>query len=247
MYRFEYILLFYGFPYLMFRFKQFTIHQDRTPMKVGTDGVLLGAWADSEHAHRILDIGTGTGLIALMSAQRNPSAHIDAIEIEPGACQQARENILASPWAQRIEFIPTALQNFSPGKHYDHIVCNPPFFIGSTKTPSAGRTLARHCDSLPHTELISHTARLLAPEGNFCLILPPQEARQAISEARFHHLYPSRITRVLPNPGKAPKRLLVRFSFADLPPSEDELVLELSRHVYSEAYIRLTHTFYLYM
>lgn len=233
--------------YPMFQFKQFTIRQDRTPMKVGTDGVLLGAWAELEYAENILDIGTGTGLIALMSAQRNSSARINAIEIEPDACQQARENVSASRWADRIEVIQSALQDFKPEKAYDSIVCNPPFFINSTLTPDNGRTLARHCDSLPHTDLIIHVVRLLAPGGTFSVILPVCEAKELITYAQLHQLYPHHITRVHPTPTKPPKRYLIQFSTDQSNTIEDDLVIELSRHQYSKEYIELTRDFYLLM
>lgn len=229
----------------MFRFKQFTIQQDRTPMKVGTDGVLLGAWAEVENAGRILDIGTGTGLIALMAAQRNPDAHIDALEIEPHACQQAQENVLASPWASRITIIPTALQDFHPELLYDSILCNPPFFKSSTKAPDSGRSLARHDDTLPHDELVAHVAGLLAPQGHFCVILPTTEALNLIKIARQYKLYPERITFVLPNPGKIPKRYLIKFVANPTEISEDELIIEYNRHQYSPRYTELTKDFYL--
>lgn len=231
----------------MFQFKQFTIHQDRTPMKVGTDGVLLGAWAELEHAENILDIGTGTGLIALMSAQRNSSARIDAIEIERDACMQARENVAASPWSDRIEIIQSSLQDFKPEKRYDSIVCNPPFFINSTLTPDNGRTLARHCNSLPHTDLIDHAVQLLTPGGTFNVILPVNEAKELIAYAQMHQLYPRHITRVHPTPTKPPKRYLILFSTDTATATEDDLVIELSRHQYSQEYIGLTREFYLLM
>jgi len=231
----------------MFQFKQFTIQQDRTPMKVGTDGVLLGAWADVENAAHILDIGTGTGLIALMAAQRNSTAHIDALEIEPHACIQAQENVLASPWPQRITIIPTALQDFVSPVRYDCILCNPPFFSQSTKTPEQGRNLARHDDTLPRPVLLEQVTRLLASTGSFSLILPTSEAIKTLSYARRYHLFPQHITRVLPNPGKPPKRYLIKFSNTETIVAEDELVIELSRHHYSAEYIHLTQAFYLQM
>lgn len=229
----------------MFQFKQFTIHQDRTPMKVGTDGVLLGAWADIRNAIHILDIGTGTGLIALMSAQRNPLARIDALEIEPNACEQAAENIQNSPWSERVHIHPDSLQNYISPYRFDSIICNPPFFRQSTKTPEKGRTLARHDDTLPHTELIEHVSRLLQPEGNFSVILPSAEAIRLMEYAQKFSLYPQRITYVLPNPGKPPKRYLIEFAFTLREYTEDELIIEQSRHHYSPEYIRLTQAFYL--
>lgn len=232
----------------MFQFKQFTIRQDRTPMKVGTDGVLLGAWAATEKALTILDAGTGTGVIALMSAQRNPLARIDAIEIEPDACRQAIENIRASRWKERIQVWESALQTFSPPHLYDCIVCNPPFFINSTKTPDRGRTLARHTDSLPHEELLEHASRLLAPAGNLCVILPAENEELFLRQAGNAGLYAQHITRVHPIPGKPPKRCLLRLGRKSVDtPTEDHLTIELSRHQYSEEYIRLTHEFYLYL
>lgn len=229
----------------MFQFKQFTIHQERTPMKVGTDGVLLGAWAEVQNATRILDIGTGTGLLALMAAQRNHSAQIDALEIEPNACEQALENIQSSPWASRIHIIPTAVQDYTPDLLYDCILCNPPFFRQSTKAPDQGRSLARHNDTLPHPVLLEHISRLLTPQGNFHLILPTPEAIDAIGYAKIFQLFPCKITQVIPNPGKPPKRYLITFAFHESAVIEDELILEISRHQYTPAYKELTKEFYL--
>lgn len=231
---------------IIFQFKQFAIRQDRTPMKVGTDGVLLGAWANLENADSVLDIGTGTGLIALMAAQRNSSARIDALEIEPDAYRQACENIGNSPWPQRINVIQTALQDYDPGLLYDSIVCNPPFFTDSTKAPDKGRSLARHCDTLPHTELVENIARLLKPDGNFCVILPVGEALDLMAYAFPFQLYPERITQVIPNPGKPPKRYLIKFISTPVSTCKDEIIVELSRHEYSEEYQKLTRDFYLH-
>lgn len=232
----------------MFQFKQFTIRQDHTPMKVGTDGVLLGAWADTEKAHTILDVGCGTGIIALMSAQRNPHARIDAIEIEPNACRQAAENIQASPWKERIHVWPSALQTFSPPCLYDCIVCNPPFFINSTKAPDQGRTLARHSDTLPHAELLEHTSRLLAADGTLCVILPAGDAEVFLRQAVNSGLHAQHLTWVHPTPGKPPKRCLMRIGRKPTTaPTEEHLTIEISRHQYTEEYIRLTRAFYLYL
>ncbi len=231
----------------MFQFKQFTIHQDRTAMKVGTDGVLLGAWADLKQAQHILDIGTGTGLIALMAAQRNPEAQIDAIEIEEQAFSQAEENITHSPWKDRIRITHTDLQHYMPEIQYDSIVCNPPFFINSTKNPSNNRTLARHNDTLPHTELIEHAKRLLKPNGRFSLILPVAEAQELMVYATIAGFYKTRITHVHPTPCKAPKRILMELSLSQSTCYEDNITIELGRHNYSEAYKKLTKAFYLHI
>lgn len=231
----------------MFQFKQFTIHQDQTAMKVGTDGVLLGAWANLEKARRILDIGTGTGLIALMAAQRNVLAEIDAIEIEERAFIQAKENIAASPWSHRIRIEHISLQHFSPETLYDCIVCNPPFFINSTKNPHSPRTLARHNDTLPHSDLVNHAKRLLTQDGKFHLILPVAEAQELIAYAQTVKFYPTHITYVYPTACKPPKRLLIELSLTQSVYCEDNITIELERHHYSEAYTKLTKQFYLHL
>lgn len=216
-------------------------------MKVGTDGVLLGAWADLGRADSILDIGCGTGLISLMAAQRNAHAIIDAIEIDPEATRQAKENTQISPWNNRINVYNTSLFDFVPNKQYDSIVCNPPFFINSTKAPDTGRTLARHNDSLPHRELIIKTVSLLKKNGNFCVILPPNEADLFIRHAADCQLYPQRITHIRPTPNQDAKRQLIKFIFEKCDLISDHLIVELTRHQYSEDYIRLTHDFYLHL
>lgn len=230
----------------MFQFKQFTIRQDQTAMKVGTDGVLLGAWAEVEKAHQILDIGTGTGLIALMAAQRNHQAYIQAIEIEQQAYEQACQNVCHSPWSDRIEVIHSSLQSFEPENLFDCIICNPPFFNHSLKTPHNNRNLARHSDSLSHKELLIHASRLLSPNGHFHVILPVTEAKALTDIAPEYQLYPTRITQVFPTPEKAAKRLLIQFSHQQTIVQQDNLVVEITRHQYSEEYIRLTQDFYLF-
>lgn len=228
-----------------FQFKQFIIRQSDAAMKVGTDGVLLGAWADIGQAATILDIGTGTGLIALMAAQRNPSAIIDAIEIDPGAYNQAYQNISESCWHERIRLFHQSIFDFQPAIRYDCILCNPPFFINSTKTPDTSRSLARHCDDFSHEKLMAAAFRLLTPEGKLCLILPVVEALLLLKEATVHSLFPSKITRVHPTPVKTPKRYLIEFIKTPTTTITDDLVLELERHLLSEAYKTLTKDFYL--
>ena len=211
-------------------------------MKVGTDGVLLGAWAELEEAASILDIGTGTGLIALMAAQRNAQARIDALEIEPAACREAAYNIRISPWAERIRLYPQALQAFFPAIGYDCILCNPPFFVHSTPAPDNGRSLARHTGTLPHTELIVHAERLLTPHGKFQVILPVEEACQLIAYARRYHLFPRKQQKIIDvlDTGE-------RVHIKERGQNKTDLTVELSRHHYSEEYIALTREFYLKM
>lgn len=230
-----------------FQFKQFTVHQERTAMKIGTDGVLLGAWAGIENKSTLLDIGTGTGIIALMAAQRNIRMAIDAVEIDPEAYNQARENIAGSPWKDRINIYNTSIFDFYPDKKYDSIICNPPYFINSTQTPDASRTIARHCGDFRHEDLAGIAKRLLTDKGRLFIILPVVEAIHFIDYAQGWQLFPSRITHMVPTPGKAPKRYLMEFSKQPADTLTDELILELERHKYSEDYIRLTRDFYLYL
>lgn len=237
----------------MFKFKQFTIHQDRTAMKVGTDGVLLGAWAPiAPTAQRILDIGTGTGLIALMLAQRYPSLNITAIDIDESSIEQATENIKNSPFAQYITTHHTSLQDYNPKEKYDAIVCNPPYFVASLKCPDSQRTQARHTDSLSFDELLSHSARLLNDEGSLSVILPVTEGNQLIALASQYGFTLTQQVHVLPTPTSAPKRLLMYFTKKSMVNSQQsivnsQLIIELARHQYTPEYITLTRDFYLKM
>ena len=168
-----------------FTFKQFHIDHSRCAMKVGTDGTLLGAWVRLPATTRsILDVGTGSGLIAIMAAQRSAEAHITAIDIDADCVAQARLNAEASPWNSRISVQHTSLQEFATEERFDVIVSNPPYFIDSLTSPDAGRTTARHTATLPFEELVSGVKRLLAPDGHFSLILPTVEAERFISAAR---------------------------------------------------------------
>ena len=232
-------------PY--FTFKQFTIYHDRCAMKVGTDGVLLGAWTNLENANRILDVGTGTGLIALMLAQRMKDATITAIDIDADAVSQAQENVSDSPWKDRVEVALQDICTYAPDGLFDIIVSNPPYFVNSLKCPDGQRTTARHTDSLDANRLIGKVTELLAPEGRFSLILPADQTDELLRIAEEKGLYPSRITRVITRPGLPPKRVLVEFRKTTQICEETELVVELDRHVYSEDYIALTKDFYLKM
>lgn len=158
----------------MFRFKQFAVRQDRCPMKVGTDGVLLGAWAEVRPGdRRMLDVGTGTGLIALMLAQRS-AAWITAVDIDVECATQAAENFAASPWADRLDAVSVAVQRYDPVEKFDLIVSNPPYYVDSLLSPDEGRNTARHAAGLPFGELAAAVVRLLSPGGRFALVLPPR-------------------------------------------------------------------------
>lgn len=232
-------------PY--FRFKQFTVYHDRCAMKVGTDGVLLGAWSHINTAKKVLDIGTGTGLVALMLAQRNDNIKIDAIDIDEDAIIQAKENIKSSPFTSQITCYNLSLQDFlkEEGNRYDLIVSNPPFFAESLKSPNKSRSLARHTDSLSIEELISISSYLLNEDGRLCLIYPHDCKDLIIGEAYKKSLYPSRITDVYPTPTSSPKRILIEFSARECLPKQDKLIIETERHIYSEDFTKLVKEFYL--
>ena len=232
-----------------FTFKQFHINHSRCAMKVGTDGTLLGAWVRLPDTTRsILDIGTGSGLIAIMAAQRSAEAHITAIDIDADCVAQARLNAEASPWGNRISVQHTSLQEFATEERFDVIVSNPPYFIDSLTSPDAGRTTARHTATLPFEELVSGVKRLLTPDGHFSLILPTVEAERFISAARGI-LFLSRRCDVFPKPSAAVKRVMMEFSLSpQLPPLSEQLTIESdTHHDYTPAYRALTQDFYLKM
>jgi tRNA1Val (adenine37-N6)-methyltransferase len=231
-----------------FQFKKFIIRQDKTAMKVGTDGVLLGSWVNVEGCLKILDVGTGTGLLALMLAQRS-AASIDAIEIDSEAAKQAAGNAAESPWAGRVKVIHTSFQDFcnDASPRYDLIVCNPPFFSDSLKAKTHSRRLARHSDQLELEELISGTQKLLIPRGRLCVILPADKESEMIKISKEYHLFPGKILRIRPVPGKEFRRVLIDFSFTYQAISETEMVIEIGpRHHYSREYIDLTREYYLF-
>lgn len=242
----------------MFQFKQFTIHQDRTAMKVGTDGVLLGAWAPIDPtASRLLDIGTGTGLIALMLAQRfskqsqdpkycppvlegraqraegvintlNSHLNIDAIDIDQPSIEQATENIKNSPFAKYITTHQTSLQDYTTQEKYDAIVCNPPYFVASLKCPDAARTQARHTDSLSFNDLLLHSSRLLNDGGSLSVVLPVNEGNQLIELAPKYGFSLTHLTEVHPTPTTPPKRLLLQFVIRNSQLNHSSLLISYS-------------------
>ena len=232
-------------PNPFFSFKQFTVYHDRCAMKVGTDGVLLGAWTDLSQSHHILDIGTGTGLIALMMAQRSPEAQITAIDLDAEAVSQAQENIQHSPWKDRVEAVLQDVCTYSSDEKFDTIVSNPPYFIDSLKCPDNQRNTARHTDTLDAQRLLEKVAELLTPEGRFSIILPADQTDDLFRIAEAQGLHPTRWTKVITRPGLPPKRSLIEFQKKALPIQTNELVIELERHVYSKEYIELTREYYL--
>lgn len=193
-----------------FTFRAFSIRQDKCAMKVGTDGVLLGAWAPG--GTRILDIGTGTGLIALIMAQRFGGSMIDAIDIDADACEQARQNVAASPFPTRIHVWQSDLQHFCSPKPYDAIVCNPPFFVNALRCPNSKRTMARHIDTLSPRDLFAHAYRLLADGGTLALIIPTDQADGFVAESIIAGFFEKDRVRIKTTERKAAKRLLLSFT-----------------------------------
>lgn len=234
-----------GSPY--FRFKQFTVWHDRCAMKVGTDGVLLGAWAKQEHVHKVLDIGTGSGLIALMLAQRFQDAEITGIDIDPSAAEQATDNFQLSPWSHRLHARCIDLHTFSQEyEHFDLIVSNPPYFSASLKNPNQQRATARHNDSLPHDMLLGCSSRLLSADGHLCVILPADQTDCFIDTAKQFSLYAHHIVWVHPTPQNEPKRILLSLGKDSATPLTEHFIIESGgRHQYSEEYKQLTAAFYL--
>lgn len=230
-----------------FAFKQFKINQDKCAMKVGTDAVLLGSWVNSSNAKTILDIGTGTGIIALMLAQKS-GARIDAIDIDMSAYVQATENVNNCDWKDRIEVHHISLQQFAKESDhkYDLIVSNPPYFIDSSKALEESRTNARHTDQLPFNELLDGVLKLLNPAGKFYVILPTKESEQFREEAEKHKLFLTKLTRVITRTDKPEKRLMMRFEFIQRAFSESSITIEKDeRHSYTDEYKDLTKDYYL--
>ena len=227
-----------------FRFKQFAIEQEDVAMKVGTDGVLLGAWADCSGAKRILDIGTGTGVIALMSAQRNTEAKIYAVEIDETATRRARSNFEMSPWAERLEVENCAVQEFDPNEKFDLIISNPPYFIDSLLPPDAKRSTARHTHDLSFEELDKAVCRLLADGGKFALILPTAEFEKYLSLTKLHLV---RRCDMYPTAGAAVKRVMAEFAKSETAEIvRESIAIERERRGdYTDEYRTLTKDFYL--
>ena len=220
-------------------------------MKIGTDGVLLGAWTSIDHdPENILDIGAGTGVIALMLAQRSSAGNIEALEIDEEAFEQAVENFENSDWGDRLFCYHAAFDEFveeMAGEKYELIVSNPPFYSDDYSSHEARRDQARFAEALPFAELLEGVAQLLAEEGKFSLIIPRVEEAAFLQLAERYSLFPSRITRVKGNPEVPEKRSLLELSFSRQRVEPQVLVIETARHEYTEAYIGLTRDFYLKM
>ncbi|MBX2846468.1 MAG: methyltransferase [Saprospiraceae bacterium] len=233
-----------------FKFKQFSINQDRCAMKIGTDGVLLGAWAGVENnPSSILDIGSGTGLLALMLAQRSLAENIEALEIDEDAYEQCVENFEASPWADRLFCYHAGLDEFLEEieEPYDLIVSNPPFYSEDVSSGNIARDNARQNKSLPFDELLEGVSKLLSAKGHFATIIPFKEEHTFMALATSFGLFPNRILRVKGNPSTEIKRSVLEFSFTKGEVVEDALTIEIKRHEYTAVYQELTRAFYLKM
>lgn len=235
-------------PNSFFRFKQFTVRHDKCAMKVGTDGVLLGAWAPVRNTKRILDVGAGSGLISLQLAQRNPEASITAIEIDSSAAAQAQENIQSSPWSNRMEVICCDFRAYQPKDRFDLIVSNPPYFVDALKCPDSQRCIARHMSDLNYELLFGHSAHLLSEQGVISIIIPSEVENLVIDTAWKYKLYPHHRLRVFTKPSKPCRRILLTFGHQNLPCAEDILYIEGETHgQFTPEYISLTKDFYLKM
>ncbi|MBT8299670.1 MAG: methyltransferase [Maribacter sp.] len=233
-----------------FKFKQFAIHQDRCAMKIGTDGVLLGAWTSLvSDPNSILDIGSGTGLIALMLAQRSVAETIDALEIDENAYEQCVSNFEDSPWGDRLFCYHAGLDEFIDEieDQYDLIISNPPFYTEEVSSGNDSRDMARQNKSLPFDELIEGVSKLLSQRGIFTTIIPFKEEESFVALTESSGLFVNKITRVKGNPSAEIKRSLLQISFTEEMVIKDNLILEINRHQYTQEYIELTKEFYLKM
>ncbi len=228
-----------------FKFKQFTINQEHCAMKVGTDGVLLGAWGAVGDG-RILDIGCGTGLISIMAAQRTVNSIIEGVEIDSLAAQQAASNVVQSSWGDRVAIHNCDIINFQPNYRYDYILSNPPYFVDSLKSPHQGRTIARHSDTLPYDILSSSVSRLLSDSGIFSIILPYVEANLFIVEGVKHNLFCFKRMDIRGTSNKGIKRVMLQFAKDKREFQTEELIIETAqRGIYTQKYRELTKEFYL--
>lgn len=233
-----------------FQFKQFTVNQDRCAMKIGTDSVLLGAWANLDHnPFSVLDIGAGTGVLSLMIAQRSNAELIDALEIDSDAYEQCVENFEQSTWGDRLFCYHASLDEFTDeiDDQYDLIISNPPFYSEDSKTNIPERDLARFQDAMPFQHLLQCASKLLSENGLFSVIIPYKEEQNFIQLASDFSLFPNRILHVKGAENTPIKRSLIEFSFIEETVKHSNLIIETERHNYTKEYIDLTKDFYLKM
>ncbi|MTI22346.1 methyltransferase domain-containing protein [Fulvivirga sp. RKSG066] len=228
----------------VFRFKQFDIQHDKNAMKVGTDGVVLGAWADVPGAKRILDIGSGTGLIAMMCAQRNLNAQIDAVEIDSIAYSEMVSNFKRTPWHNRLNAFEGDIKDYQTADGYDLIVTNPPFFVAGTSAPDLSRGRARHTSHLSPEDLVMHIIRLLNVNGKACVILPYAEGKDFTQMCRKKGLHLTKETSFLPYADKPTERLLLQFENEPKNLVQNTIVHYNEDRSWHESYKTLTQAFH---
>lgn len=219
-------------------------------MKIGTDGILLGAWVELDNPYSILDIGAGTGIIGLMLAQRSDAGLIDAIEIDDDAYEQCVDNFENSPWNDRLFCYHASLEEFAEEmdeEKYDLIISNPPFYTEDFKGSDEVRNQARFADALPFENLIENVSKLISEEGQFAVIIPFTEEEKFLEIAKEVNLFPNRVTRVRGTKNTPIKRSLLQLSFSEQDVQVNELIIEISRHEYTPGYIELVKDFYLKM
>lgn len=235
---------------LPFKFKEFSINQDQCAMKIGTDSVLLGAWTSLEkRPFSILDIGSGTGVLALMLAQRSLAELIDAVEIDDNTYEQCVENFEQSPWSDRLFCYHASLEEFTDEieDKYDLIISNPPFYSEDYKSENNQRDLARFVDAMPFEHLLESVSKLLAEDGVFSVIIPFKEETSFIALASQMNLFVNKKLHLKGTPTSDIKRSLLEFSFHESDIKSNELIIETARHQYTQDYINLTKDFYLKM
>ncbi len=231
-----------------FQFKQFRVEQGRAAMKVCTDACVLGAYAGADGVPRILDVGTGTGLLALMAAQRNGTAGIDAVEVDEGAYGQAVDNVRASPWADRIRVVQSRIQNYDPGYLYDLVISNPPFYENHLKRPGAAQNVALHGEALSLPELAAAVHRLLLPAGRLMVLLPPYQAGR-LAELLFPlGLFPVDHLHLHDRPGAPPIRRITTYATTEpVLCRETNLFIHDEKGTYTDEFVRLLKPYYLYL
>jgi len=230
-----------------FRFKQFTIKQEKTAMKVSTDGVLLGAWANFNKPKTILDIGTGTGLLAIMAAQKHPESEITAIEINNEAYTEAKINAQNCTWNKRIKLIHADFLDFSKNeqKKFDLIISNPPYYENQLPSTEEKKRIARHNDSLPFNHLIASVSKIITNKGVFCVIIPNYESKKFIHLCSQNNLFLTKKLQIFPNENKKVNRVLLEFS-KEIKEIISESIFVRKNKKYSAEYLELTKDFYLF-
>jgi tRNA1Val (adenine37-N6)-methyltransferase len=232
--------------YKPFNFKKFSIHQNNAAMKIGTDGILIGAWVNISKKFKGLDIGSGTGIITIMLCQRNLNLELDSIELSQSAVMDAKINIENCNWSNRIKLFHQDLKDFHPDSNYDLIVSNPPYFKKSLQPSNSDRSKARHQNDLKLEDILKFSKQHLTKDGSLNIILPFEQKKEAIEFAKKHGLNAVRECAVYPKPNKAPHRILIEFSRTENKQmiKESLVIEEAGRHNYSEDYKKLTREFY---